>query len=206
MNSQSSEDPNGPSCGAIDEVAAAAHDQRITELHKAEYRSLVRRLAAWAQSKGAPSYLGVDVADEAFEYIYSMENPPNSPEVLAERLYDIARRLMKTSLKGRGRRDRLLDKFPDELVPSMRGPELLHMDLQQKELLDRIVNTGSERQQIVFRLRLERGLSFGEIVTHLADMGTNVNEKTVRRDIEAIKERCRAEFAALENPTQEGCK
>lgn len=206
MNSDT-EEPDGQTCGAIDEDAAAAHRERMAVVYEREHRNLVRRLTGWAaRSSRAPPDLGAEVADEAFGDVCSMENPPSSPEALIECLYKRANNLMNSRLKRDSHRGVLRKKFEEELVPSTRPLDQHHMDVQRKEILDRIVSTLSARKQRVLTLRIWHGLALGEIVAHLAEEGIYVNERTIRRDIDAVLDRCRAELSRLEKPTKEEAK
>ncbi len=196
------EKPDGHPCVAIDEIDPV-HGERVAALYETEHGALVGSLAAWAQARGAPSDLARDVAAEAFGVIFSMRNPPSSRAGLEACLLKEARRLMGMYLKRGFRRHKLLLKYSDELAQSPRDPELLQSELQQQAILDRIVTTLPDRQRKVFMLSVRLDLPLADVVARLAEMGTRVNERTVRRDLDALTDRLQAEIAALDRSTKE---
>lgn len=179
------------------------HYAHIEALFLKEYVNLVRHLATRTRSVEEAR----EIASEAFAKLLALRFP-TTVESFRKYLYKTASNL---AMNQRLRSVKPSERFTAsgaEYPLAVPAPEIEGAYIRDEQLavVTRTVDAQPRERGIAMRLRHGDDLTYKEIVARLADMGIKVNERTVRRWIEDIQDRCRDAIQAYRDPETEGKK
>jgi RNA polymerase sigma factor (sigma-70 family) len=198
-------DPPDPP--AVDNISAALAvkaslprnaDERLHKLFACEYKPLVN----YVVGLGVTRVEAEDVAAQAFAQLLQSKDL-ESISLLGAYLYRIARNIAFNKYNHLAMQQRHRPLLTAELREECPSPEPGLMGQQQSELVRHALGQLRPKRRTCVALRFWEELSYPEIVEWFRGRGMEINEKTVRRNVERGMEEVRIAILAAEAPAEE---